>query len=202
MSKLFKRKPFELLVKSFELLVKFTTFSTACPNRLSSRFILKLQRPNGAFKWWAFFVITLQFKNPRHCFFFNDWFKLVKNKRLYLTQFNMCLLPSRTTARENLSQKFKNLKISVFLTSQGTNFFVIVLGEWKKIVIQEFYQQGRLFQALSMFFIIFRRLFFAVVKSQYWKIFSFLHANLPANTCIKQGVTGKAIMLYFMTPWA
>ena len=66
-------------------------------------------------------------------------------------------------------------------------------------MIQEFYQQGRFFQALSMFFTIFRRLFLLLLNRNF---FSFLHANLPATTCIKQSVTGKAIMLYFMTSWA
>ena len=37
-------------------------------------------------------------------------------------------------------------------------------------MIQEFYQQGRFFQALSMFFTIFRRLFFVVVKSQFFLV--------------------------------
>ena len=64
-------------------------------------------------------------------------------------------------------------------------------------MIQEFYQQGRFFQALSMFS--FGGFFLLLLNRNF---FSFLHANLPANTCIKQSVSGKAIMLYFMTPWA
>lgn len=67
-------------------------------------------------------------------------------------------------------------------------------------MIQEFYQQGRFFQGIVNVFYNLSPAFFLLLLNR--NFFSFLHANLPANTCIKQRVTGKAIMLYFMTPWA
>ena len=69
----------------------------------------------------------------------------------------------------------------------------------KKIMIQEFYQQGRFSKHCQCFLQSFAGFFLLLLNRNF---FSFLHANLPANTCIKQSVTGKVIMLYFMTPWA
>ena len=66
-------------------------------------------------------------------------------------------------------------------------------------MIQEFYQQGRFSKHCQCFLQSFAGFFLLLLKCNF---LSFLHANLPANTCIKQSVTGKAIMLYFMTPWA
>ena len=68
-------------------------------------------------------------------------------------------------------------------------------------MIQEFYYtSGAFFSKHCQCFLQSFAGFFLLLLNR--NFFSFLHANLPANTCIKQSVTRKVIMLYFMTPWA
>lgn len=60
-------------------------------------------------------------------------------------------------------------------------------------MIQEFYQQGRFFQALSMFFIIFRRRFFVIVKSQFFLVSSGKFAGQYTHQAKCDGKSNNAI---------
>ena len=110
----------------------------------------------------------------------------------------MRLLPSRTTARENSSQKFKNWY--QFFSQVKALISWLLFWASKKNYDSGILPAGAFFSRHCQCFLQSFAGFFLLLLNR--NFFSFLHANLPANTCIKQSVTGKVIMLYFMTPWA